>query len=211
MELEPYLSSALLVFALLNPFLMSVCLLERMAELPRAAFLRALVRDALAGAAVLSLFAWGGDALFGELLQVRFASFQVFAGILFLAIGMRLVLKGADAMRALGGPPGHLAGPLALPLMIGPGTVSASVVLGARLPVPDAVVVIFVALAVAAGLVAAIRFARDALQESSARLLERCVEIGGRVTALLVGTFAVETIFEGIGAWLEDPAPQWQA
>ena len=37
------------------------------------------------------------------------------------------------------------------------------------------------------------------------------IEVVGRVSALLIGTFAVEMIFEGIGGWLEDPAPQWRA
>jgi hypothetical protein len=31
----------------------------------------------------------------------------------------------------------------------------------------------------------------------------------GRVSALLIGTFAVDMIFEGLGAWLQDTAPQW--
>lgn len=211
MTYEAHVSSALLLFALLNPFLMSVCLLDLGAALPRAAFLRALARGALVSALLFSFFAWCGDAIFSDVLQVRFASFQVFGGVVFLAIGLRFVFKGADAMRALRGRPEQLAGAFAAPFMIGPGTVSASLVVGARLPVPDAVVVIFVTLAVTVALVAAFRMARDLLQEKNARLLDRCLEIAGRVAALLIGTFAVEMIFEGIGAWLEDPAPQWQA
>jgi small neutral amino acid transporter SnatA (MarC family) len=211
MELEPHVSSALLLLALLNPFLLSACLREPAAGLPRAAFLRSLACDALVSALVFSLCAWGGDAIFSDVLQVRFASFQAFCGVIFLAIALRLVFKGADAMRALGGPLGRLSGAIALPLMIGPGTVSASLVVGARLPVPEAIAVILVALAAAAGMVAAIRRARDALQERNALLLDRYVEIAGRVAALLTGTFAMEMIFEGIGSWLEDPAPQWRA
>jgi small neutral amino acid transporter SnatA (MarC family) len=211
MELEPHVSSALLLLALLNPFLMSSYLLELVTDLPRAVLVRVLARGALISAVVFSLFAWGGDAIFSDVPQVRFASFQLFGGIIFLAIGVRFVFKGADAMRTIRGQPERLAGSIALPLMIGPGTVSASLVVGARLPVPEAIAVIFVALAVAAGLVAAIRRVRDALQERNALLLDRYVEMAGRVAALLTGTFAVEMIFEGIGGWLEDPAPQWRA
>jgi small neutral amino acid transporter SnatA (MarC family) len=211
MEIEPHVSSALLMFALLNPFLMSVYLLDLITDLPRAVFVRVLVRGALISAVVFSVFAWGGDAVFSDVLQVRFASFQVFGGIIFLTIGVRFVFSGADAMRAVRGQPEHIAGSIAMPLMIGPGTVSASVVVGARLPVPDSVLVIFATLAVTVALVAAIKLAHDRLKAKNARLVDRYIEIVGRLSALLIGTFAVEMIFEGVGAWLEDPAPQWRA
>jgi small neutral amino acid transporter SnatA (MarC family) len=119
------------------------------------------------------------------------------------------VLTGADAMRAMRGQPEHIAGSIAMPFIIGPGTVSASVVVGARLPVPHAIGVIAVALAVTVVLVTAIKFAHDFFKERNARLFDRYMEVVGRVSALLIGTFAVDMIFEGLGAWLQDPAPQW--
>jgi small neutral amino acid transporter SnatA (MarC family) len=97
-----------------------------------------------------------------------------------------------------------------MPFMIGPGTVSASVVVGARLPVADAVMVIFATLAATVGLVAAIKLAHDYLKERNARVVDRYIEIVGRISALLIGTFAVEMIFEGLGTWLEDTAPKWR-
>jgi small neutral amino acid transporter SnatA (MarC family) len=208
--LEPHIASFLLLFALLNPFLMSVYLLDLITDLPREMFVKVLARGALVSAIVFSLFAWTGDAIFSDVLHVRFASFQVFGGIIFLAIGVRFVFSGADAMRAIRGQPEHIAGSIAMPFMIGPGTVSASVVVGARLPLPDAVMVIFATLAAAVGLVAAIKFAHDYLKERNARVVDRYIEIVGRTSALLIGTFAVEMIFEGLGTWLEDTAPKWR-
>jgi multiple antibiotic resistance protein len=211
MDFEPHVSSALLLLALLNPFLMSIYLLDLIMDLPRASFVRVLARAGLISASVFSVFAWGGDAIFSEVLQVRFASFQVFGGIIFLTIGVRFVFHGVGAMRAIRGKPEHLAGSIAMPFMIGPGTVSASVVIGARLPVLDSVIVIFATLATTIALVAAIKVAHDVLKAHHARLVDRYIEVIGRISALLIGTFAVEMIFEGIGGWLEDPAPQWQA
>lgn len=206
---EPYIASLLLFLALLNPFMMSVYLIDLITDLPRALFVRVLARGALISGAVFALFAWSGDAIFSDVLQVRFASFQIFGGIVFLLIGARLVLTGADAMRAMRGQPEHIAGSIAMPFMIGPGTVSASVVVGARLPVLHAIAIIAAALAVTVALVAAIKLAHDALRERNAQLINRYMEIVGRISALLIGTFAVDMIFEGLGAWLQDPAPQW--
>jgi small neutral amino acid transporter SnatA (MarC family) len=208
--LEPHIASFLLLFALLNPFLMSVYLLDLITDLPREMFVKVLARGALVSALVFSLFAWTGDAIFSDVLHVRFASFQVFGGIIFLAIGVRFVFSGADAMRTMRGQPEHIAGSIAMPFMIGPGTVSASVVVGARLPVADAVMVIFATLAATVALVAAIKLAHDYLMERNARVVDRYIEIVGRISALLIGTFAVEMIFEGVGTWLEDTAPKWR-
>ena len=210
MPLETHVATALLLFALLNPFLMSVYLLDLITDLPRAIFVKVLARGALISALVFSVFAWSGDAIFSDVLHVRFASFQVFGGIIFLAIGVRFVFSGADAMRAMRGKVEHIAGSIAMPFMIGPGTVSASVVAGARLPVLDAVAVIFATLAVTVVLVAAIKLAHDYLKDTNARLVDRYVEIVGRISALLIGTFAIEMIFEGVGTWLEDTAPKWR-
>jgi len=44
----------------------------------------------------------------------------------------------------------------------------------------------------------------------NARLIDRYVEIVGRLSTLLIGTFAIEMIFEGTGTWLEDTAPKWR-
>jgi small neutral amino acid transporter SnatA (MarC family) len=184
MLLEAHVSSALLLFALLNPFLMSVYLLDLITDLPGATFVRVLARGALISAVV-------------------------FGGVIFLLIGVRFVFSGADAMRGIRGQPEHVAGSIAMPFMIGPGTVSASVVVGARLPLADAVIVIFATLAAAVVLVAAIKLAHDYLKERNARVVDRYIEIVGRVSALLIGTFAVEMIFEGLGTWLADTAPHW--
>jgi small neutral amino acid transporter SnatA (MarC family) len=210
MSLEAHTASGLLLFALLNPFLMSVYLLDLITDLPRAMFVRVLARGAMISAFVFSLFAWSGDAIFSDVLHVRFASFQVFGGIIFLAIGVRFVFSGADAMRAMRGRPEHIAGSIAMPFMIGPGTVSASVVVGARLPVIDAILVICATLAATVTLVAAIKLTHDYVKARNARIVDRYIEIVGRISALLIGTFAIEMILEGLGTWLEDTAPTWR-
>ena len=110
---EPYVASLLLFLALLNPFMMSVYLIDLITDLRRELFVRVLLRGALISGAVFAVFAWSGDAIFSDVLQVRFASFQIFGGIVFLLIGARLVLTGADAMRAMRGQPEHIAGSIA--------------------------------------------------------------------------------------------------
>ena len=199
---QPLLQSFTLFFALLNPFLLSIYLIDLISDLDAAAFARVLVRASLISGAVFWIFAWGGEAIFTDYLQVRFASFQLFGGIIFLMIGIRFVFSGVDAIRSTRGPPEHLAGSIAMPFLIGPGTVSAAVVIGAR---HDAVVsglVIFSTLALTMTLVVALKLAHDYVKERNARLIDRYMEVVGRISALLIGTIAVEMIMVGGGAWL---------
>ncbi len=196
--MEPYLRSFLLFFALFNPFLMSIYLLELIRGLPTATFARVLTRGSLISACVFVLFAWGGEAFFRDYLQVRFASFQIFGGIVFLLIGLRYVFSGADAINDLmRGSPETIAGSIAVPIMIGPGTVSASVVIGTRLSFPGAVAVIFGTLALTVMLLLLIKYLHDRLKQDNAALIDRYIDLVGRMSALLIGTIAMDMIVTG--------------
>ncbi len=202
MHMDSYLRSFLLLFALLNPFLMSIYLIDLITDLPARMFLRVLTRGAIISGVVFWLFAWGGEAIFSNVLNVHFASFQVFGGIVFLLIGIRFLFNGVDAFRMIRGAPEHLAGSIAMPFMIGPGTVSASVVVGARLSATGAALVIAATLVASVLLVVLLKLAHDYIKEQNARIVDRYIEIVGRISALLIGTFAMEMIFAGVGTWL---------
>lgn len=196
------LQSFTLFFALLNPFLLSIYLLDLISDLDTRTFYRVLFRASLISGSVFWLFAWGGEAIFTQYLQVRFASFQLFGGVIFLLIGVRFVFSGVDAIRSTRGAPEHLAGSIAMPFLIGPGTVSAAVVIGSRHGTPLSGLVIFGTLALTMTLVVALKVAHDYVKERNARLIDRYMEIVGRISALLIGTIAIEMIMVGGGSWL---------
>lgn len=192
-------AQALLFFlALLNPFLLSLYLLDFIVRLPAQVFAGVLLRGVLIGGGVFSLFALTGEGLFTVLLQVEFSSFQIFGGILFLLVGIDFFFNGPKAIGNVRGEPEHLAGSIAMPFLVGPATVSAAIVIGSRLGAAEALAVVWLTMAaVVAGLVA-LKVAHDRLRERNARLVDRYVDITGRVSALMIGTFAVEMIMTGL-------------
>lgn len=203
---QPLLQSFMLFFALLNPFLLSIYLLDLITDLKTPVLSRVLIRASLISGVVFWLFAWGGEAIFTDFLQVRFASFQLFGGIIFLMIGIRFVFSGVDAIRATRGPPEHLAGSVAMPFLIGPGTVSAAVVIGSRHDILMAGLVIFGTLALTMTMVIALKLAHDYVKDRNARLIDRYMEVIGRISALLIGIIAVEMILDGGSSWLRELA-----
>ena len=203
MLINEIVEAGLLLFVLLNPFLLSIYLLDLIEGLEGVKFRRVLVRGALISTVVFVLFAWAGDAIFSRVLQVRFAAFLMFGGIVFLIVAIRYVMVGSEAIRSLRGSPEHLAGSIAMPFMIGPGTVSASVVAGSRLPILWAVVAIVGAMAATVVGVFLLKAIHDLVKEHHAKLVDRYIDIVGRLSALVIGTLAVEMILQALERWLD--------
>jgi multiple antibiotic resistance protein len=186
---------------LLNPFLLILYLLDLIRKLDHPTFSKVLCRAACISFVVFIIFSAAGDVLFEQILQAKFASFQVFGGIVFLLIGIRFVFYGEDAVNDLRGDPDHIAGSVAMPIMIGPGTVSASVIAGKRLGAGIGALSIFIAVSLSILVILGLKKLHDYIQPRNEALVRRYVEIAGRVAALVVGTFSVEMIFQGIRAW----------
>ena len=198
---EQFLASASLLLVILNPFLMTVYLMDLVRKLDRRTFRSVLARGALIAGSVFSAFAITGDAVFQNLLHVRFASFAIFGGIVFLVVGIKFALNGPGVIEELRGPPAHVAGSIAMPFMVGPGSVNASILAGAQLPAWLAVLAVLSALAITVVTVLLLKALHDGVKERYEGLVERYVDITGRVSALIMGTFAVDMILHGIELW----------
>jgi small neutral amino acid transporter SnatA (MarC family) len=197
------IQASMLLFILLNPFLMVVYLLDVFEKLPPETFRRVLLRAGLISFLVFSLFALLGDFLFRDVLQAQFASFQVFGGIIFLLIGLQFLFQGNSAIAALRGESQHIAGAIAMPVMIGPGTIGASIIIGKRLTQFNAVLAVGAAVLTSVLVIILLKYLHDYVRGRNEKLVDRYIEIIGRAMALVVGTFAVEMIMRGLQGWME--------
>jgi multiple antibiotic resistance protein len=197
--MDPFMKSLALFMVLFNPFLMSIYLLDLIQDLDRRTFVQVLIRASAISGSVFLLFAWGGEAIFTNLLQVSFSAFLVFGGIVILLIALQMMFVGSQAIRNMrGGDPTHLSGSVAMPFMIGPGTISASVVAGKTLSMVQASAVIVLSLILTTVLLLALKYAFDAVKTRHAGLLERYIDITGRAAALLTGSIGVQMIMQGL-------------
>ncbi|RZH12828.1 MarC family protein [Acinetobacter pittii] len=195
---SPFISTFILFFSLLNPFLMSIYMIGLIRHTETRVFNKALIQGSLIAYVVFLLFAWGGEAIFNRYLNVRFESFLIFGGLIFLVIGYRYVFQGADTIGEIRGAPEHLAGTVAMPFMIGPGTISAAVVTGMSMPLLEAAIVIALVLFLSCSVLIAMKFSHDHLRYSHAKYIDRYFDIVGRLASLLIGTIAVDMIVNGV-------------
>ncbi|MBD3224657.1 MAG: MarC family protein [Caldithrix sp.] len=197
------LNSMLLMLVLLNPFLIILYLLDLVEGLDSAMFRQILIRAAWISFSIFSVFALLGDAVFRYVFQSSFASFQIFGGIIFLIIGARFVFSGYEAIRSLRGNPEHIAGSIAMPIMVGPGTVSASILAGKELFFPFEILSIFLAIVISIAIIMLLKKLHDIVKPRNEKIIEYYVEISSKIGALIVGTFAVEMLMKGIKNWIE--------
>lgn len=197
-----FIRSTTLLLTLLNPFLIIIYLVDVVQKLKQKQFNCVLVRAGVIASIVFCSFAILGDNIFNGLMQVEFASFQIFGGIIFLLIGIQFVFRGPTAIEMLRGESKHIAGSIAMPVLIGPGTISASVVIGKRHDPLFACSVVLTAVVTCLIVVVILKFMHDKVHSTNASLIERYIEIAGRITALYVGTVAINMIMQGLRMWI---------
>lgn len=195
-----FFQSMLLMLVLLNPFLVIIYLVDVVRNLDQHQFHLVLIRAGVIASVVLCAFAILGDAIFSSL-QVEFASFQIFGGIVFLLIGLQFVFRGPTAIEILQGKSRHIAGSIAMPVLIGPGTISASIVIGERLETIFAAAAVLSAVIVCLITITLLKRLHDYVLPRREALIERYIEIAGRITALYVGTVAIDMIMQGLMTW----------
>ncbi len=193
--------SFMLLLVLLNPFLVIIYLVDVVARLEGKRFSKVLLRAGLIASVVFCCFAILGDVIFSRLVQAEFASFQIFGGIIFLLIGVQFVFRGPAAIELLRGESEHLAGAIAMPILIGPGTISACVIIGKRHDPLSACGIILLAVVVSLSMIIVLKWVHDYVRPRNARLIDRYIEVAGRITALYVGTVSIEMIMQGAQAW----------
>lgn len=195
------IKSFTLLLVLLNPFLVIIYLVDMVEKLDMKRFAKALIHGSLIATAVFCCFAILGDVIFSSIVQAEFASFQIFGGVVFLLISLQFVFYGPTAIEALRGESSGLAGAIAMPVLIGPGTISACVVIGKRHEALNASATIIAAVFVSVMIMLVLKAVHDFARPRHEPVIQRYIEISGRITALYVGTVSVEMIMQGLRTW----------
>jgi len=139
--------------------------------------------------------------VFEDVLQVRFLSFMIFGGITFLIIGIRMILGIGAPVESLRPYKTEVSGAIAMPFIVGPGTITVSVLTGSRLGYVEGALAIALGLAMAIGALLILKKIFDFVHNRSEVYVSRYMDIAGRVTALFTGSFAIELILKGIERW----------
>ena len=207
--MSPYLAEAFYVFVTLIAMLNPVEAAAAFATLtdgrsPQDQAQIALRASLVAGIALI-VFAFVGEGLLGAL-GVQLGAFKIAGGVLLLKVGFDMVFaertdtQAADSEKASRAPASDPSVfPLGIPIITGPGALTASVALVN--PTPDHQLLnggIFVAVAV---VTIGITYLSMRGAERLTRLLGRTgVDAVGRIVGIIVAAIAVQMVVNGVGS-----------
>ena len=190
--------SITLLLVLLNPFLIIVYLIDIVKKKTFKEFSRILIRAGIISFIVFSSFSVLGDTIFKHVFNASLASFQIFGGIIFLLTGIQFIFKGSASIESLRGESKHIAGAIAMPIFIGPGTISYSILIGEQLSKVNAIFAIGMTILICVSIIMMLKKLHDKIHVKREELIEQDIDIAGRVMALLLGTVSVELIMSGL-------------
>ena len=191
---------------LLNPFLIVIYLTDIMKSSSNALFANIMMMAGIISVIIFSIFALLGEFIFERLLQADIASFQIFGGIVFLIISLKFMFFGEVAISDLRAESKSISSSIAMPRLVGPGTIGVSIVAGKKLMPQLAMLSIIVSVGISTAIIIFLKILFDFLSAKKEGIIEKYVEISGKVGALIIGTYAVDMIFQGVIAWIKKTA-----
>jgi len=117
---------------------------------------------------------------------------------------VQFVFKGSATIESLRGESKHIAGAIAMPIFIGPGTISYCVIIGERLNKTNALMSIAFSVIICISIIMLLKHLHDRIHKKKEELIEQYIDIAGRVIALLLGTVSIEVIMSGVIYWINN-------
>jgi multiple antibiotic resistance protein len=121
------LSEILAFVALINPFALFLYLDSVRRDLSFAKFTYVIFKASVISFAVSILFFIAGDYILREIFNINFNSFRIFGVIVIFTSAYLFVVKGGGALIHYKDDLDDLASDIALPFMVGAGTISLSI------------------------------------------------------------------------------------
>jgi multiple antibiotic resistance protein len=206
MPFDYAISALLTLFVVVDPVGLAPTFLAVTEDLPRAARRSVAVRASIIAGAILIGSALIGDWLLGTL-AISLSAFRIAGGLLLFSIasemlfGVRMRREGEAAEQAIEEHVRNIAAfPLAIPLLAGPGAITATVLLAGRTDHDPMRLAVLIAVVV---LVAASCFVTFLFAERISRFLGMTGNIVlSRLLGVLLAALAVQYVVDGVRAIL---------
>ena len=169
-----------------------------MEDLDSSSFYKVLLWASLISLCVFWVFAIFGEHLLIDFLSIKPEALRIFGGVIFAIVGYNYVMKGSRATEILRGSIEELPSEIALPFMIGAGTITQSILIGKNNTRVMSISVILISLAVSYIIVIIFRYIRVRLNKRKEGIFDKYVNIFSRINGLIIGAVSIDMIVSGI-------------
>lgn len=184
-------------FIMLNPFALFLYLLPLKKEIGFQHFLYVVAKASFISYVIYAVFAISGEKLF-ETLRINFDSFRIFGGIVVSSFALTFIIQGRQSMITTRGELNKIAAEIALPFIVGAGTITLSILIGRAYGPLISVLGIALVLFFNFLTIATLALIRQRLKPKMKIVFDKNAEILLRINGFLVGAFGVDLIVTGI-------------
>lgn len=184
---------------MLNPFALFLYLEPIRRDLENHEFVKVLFKSTLMSFVVCLFFLMFGELLFENFFQIHFESFRFFGGVIMFTYSFLFIVQGKGALIQTKSNLDDIASNIALPFMIGAGTISLSILLARDLPLHLAIVALAVIFALNMVMIVFLKEMRETIEKRIfRRVFDRQMEFLLRINGFFVGALGVDMVVTSI-------------
>lgn len=191
--------------AMINPFAMFLYLEPVMKELSSGSFRKVLVKATAISFFIFVIFLATGTLIFKDIFQIHFEAFRIFGGIIIFSFAYLYIVKGQKAMIQLREDLDDLASDIALPFMVGAGTISLIVLMSFEMQFSLGVLAIAIVLMANFGIIISLKYLKESLHndtKAKTKMLkiafDKNLGILLRLNGFFLGAIGINMIIAGI-------------
>ncbi|HYQ56659.1 MAG TPA: MarC family protein [Draconibacterium sp.] len=193
------LYSVIELLVMLNPFALFLYLEPIRKDLNHKQFTSVIIKATLISLLVCYLFFFSGEFLFKRVFMIDFESFRIFGGIIIFSFAYFFIVKGQRALIMIKENLDDLASEIALPFMVGAGTISLSILNSYRHTKWIGILVLLGAFALNLLTILLLKKMRDALEGKRLKTAyDKNMEVLLRLNGFFIGAIGINMILTGI-------------
>ncbi len=193
------MSEAIISFlVLLNPIAMFIFLQPVIRKVSSRELMLILAKAAVTAFVIFALFAVGGDVFFQKVLQIQFDSFRIFGGLVITYLSFVMITQGKKSFITYNADHSIISGEIVMPLMVGAGTISSSVLMGKTFGKVDTVIALILVMVISYILIVALTLIRQRIVTQFEKTFDKNMDMILRLIAFFAGAIGLNMVIVGI-------------
>ncbi|WP_439882144.1 MarC family protein [Pontibacter sp. MBLB2868] len=184
---------------MLNPFALFLYLKPVMHDLSDADFRAVFLKASLISFFIFLVFLLFGDVVFEKVFRINFESFRIFGGIVLFSLAYIFIVQGKKAFIQIKGDLHDLASEIALPFMVGAGTISLTILMSEQLVLWQGVLSLVLIMLINYLSIMGMKQMRRGMRSKRVQTaFDKNMELLLRINGFFVGAIGIDMVVTGI-------------
>lgn len=184
---------------MLNPFALFLYLKPVMKDLSDADFRAVFLKASIISFFIYLVFLLFGDIVFQKVFRINFESFRIFGGIVLFSFAYIFIVQGKKAFIQIKGDLHDLASEIALPFMVGAGTISLTILMSEQLQLWQGVVSLILIMLINFLTIMGLKQIRSSMRSKNVQMaFDKNMELLLRINGFFLGAIGVDMVVTGI-------------